>query len=762
MWDRLRTWSSRAWAWARMRRVDEDFTEELEAHTSLLIEDNLRRGMSAEAAARDARLRLGGLTQLRESNRDQRGLPLLDQLAQDLRYTTRMFVKAPGFTLFAGAALALGIGATTAVFNVADAVLLRPLPYSDPSRLVVVWQDDTAFGFPHNNSNPWMFLQWKQRNHGFEDMAAVSRGSFNLTGSSDPEYLQAHIVTANLFRLLGIDPAVGRTFNADDGRVGQPATVVLSYGFWVRRFGADSGTVGRDLVLNGAKYTVVGVMPSGFQFVDPAIDIWVPAQWTPELIESRKFDHFLTIVARLRPGVSLPRASADMFLLARQIASGDVTDTGAVLVPLREHLTGDVGAALLILLGAVSFVLLIACANVANLLLARGSVRNREMAVRLAVGASRRRVVEQMLVESVVLSCLAGAVGLCLGVGATDFLSRLIPQGLAMPSGIPVNWTLLAFTAAISIATGILFGILPALRCSQVNLVTSLRQGSPQGGGGGHRLRTSLVIGEVAAAMILLSAATLMIRSLERLLHRDAGFTAAHVLTLRTPLPRPKYAEAGRRSAFYRDALQRIASVPGVVAAGYTTFLPLANAGGGTLVSVENHPTDRNHQRIANVRVVSPDYFREVGMTLRRGRLLNASDAPESLEVVVINDTMARTYWQSDDPIGHRFKRGTLDAKAPWYTVVGIVADMRQGGMNVPVRPEAYFSFEQFSLFPPDSLAVRTSGDPLDVAAAVRQQIWAVDKEQPVAAVMTLEQLVTENVSPVRVQTTLLGGFAAI
>src|SRR6266568_5874535 len=250
MWDRLRTWSSRAWAWARMRRVDEDFTEELEAHTSLLIEDNLRRGMSAEAAARDARLRLGGLTQLRESNRDQRGLPLLDQLAQDLRYTTRMFVKAPGFTLFAGAALALGIGATTAVFNVADAVLLRPLPYSDPSRLVVVWQDDTAFGFPHNNSNPWMFLQWKQRNHGFEDMAAVSRGSFNLTGSSDPEYLQAHIVTANLFRLLGIDPAVGRTFNADDGRVGQPATVVLSYGFWVRRFGADSGTVGRDLVLN--------------------------------------------------------------------------------------------------------------------------------------------------------------------------------------------------------------------------------------------------------------------------------------------------------------------------------------------------------------------------------------------------------------------------------------------------------------------------------------------------------------------------------
>ena len=761
MRERLRAWTFRVWSWAHMRRVDEDFTDELKAHVDMLAEEYLRRGQTPEEARRQAILRLGHVTQLRESNREQRGLPWLDRLGQDLRYAARMFAKAPGFTLFAGAALALGIGATTAVFSVADAVLLRPLPYRDPSRLVMVWQDDTAFGFPKNNGSPWAFQQWKQRNHVFDDMAALTHDSFNLIGRGDPEHLLANTVTPNFFGVLGVEPAAGRTFSNDDGRAGQPLTTVLSYGLWVRRFGADPGIVGQDLLLSGAKYTVIGVMPRGFRFLDPAIDMWVPAQWTPRFIEDRKTDHFLTMVARVRAGVSVQRAGAEMALLGKQLATTDMSDLTAVVVPLREQLVGDTGNAVLVLFGAVAFVLLIACANVANLLLARGSARTREMAVRIALGASRRRVVEQMLVESVVLSSIAGAAGLFLGVWATGLLTRLIPQGLPA-SGVTVNGTVLTFTAAISIGTGILFGILPATRSSQVNLATSLRQGSPQAGGGGHRLRTVLVVGEVAAAIVLLSGAALMIRSFERLLSQDPGFRAEHVLTVQTTLPRPKYAEMARRSAFYRDVLQRVEGLPGVVEAGYTTYLPLADAGGGSLVSVENHPTDREHQRIANVRVVSPGYFRAIGMTLRGGRLLDARDGPDALKVVVINDAMARAYWPGEDPIGRRFKRGWLESSSPWYTVVGVVADMRQGGMNVPVRPEAYFPFEQVPFFAPDSLAVRTAGEPQDVAEAVRRQIWAVDKEQPVAAMTTLAQMVDDSVSPVRVQTILLGGFAAM
>src|SRR5437763_8717589 len=345
MRDRLRTWGSRVWSWMRTAHVDREFTEELESHTGLLIEDNLRRGLAPDEARRQALLHLGGIAQLRERNREQRGLPLLDRLALDIRHAARVFAKAPGFTLFAGGALALGIGATTAVFSVADAALLRPLPYREPSRLVTVWQDDTAFGFPRNNSNPWTFQQWQQRNHAFEDMAPVSHGSANLTGTGEPEYLQANTVTANLFRLLGEAPAAGPPFSDDDGRAGQPLTVVLSYGLWVRRFAADPKTVGQDLVLNGAKYSVIGVMPRGFQFIDPEIELWVPAQWTPELIETRKFDHFLTIVARLRSGISLRQAAADMSVAAAQLAPANVTDPGAVLVPLREQLAGDVSTA---------------------------------------------------------------------------------------------------------------------------------------------------------------------------------------------------------------------------------------------------------------------------------------------------------------------------------------------------------------------------------------------------------------------------------
>lgn len=758
---KLRAAFFRMGALLRKQRCDRELAEEIESNLQLHIADNLRTGMVPEEARRQALIKLGGVEQTKEAYREARGFAFWDHLGQDLRYALRTLRKSPGFTLFAGAALALGIAATTAVFSIADTVLLRPFAYHDPSRLVMIWEDDTAYGFPRNNGSPFAFTQWKERNRVLDDMAALTNDSLNLTGHGTPEYLHADTVTTNFFSVLGVGADQGRTFSAADGKPGAPLSVVLSYRLWKRRFGAEQSIVGEDLLLNGAKYTVVGVMPRGFRFLDSAVDLWVRSQWTPKFIEDRKTDHFLTIVGRLKAGTTVAHAQGEMLQLGRQLKDENIWDAGAVLVPLREQVSGDARPAILMLLGAVGFLLLIACANVANLLLARGSARNREVAIRLALGASRGRLVTQMLVESLVLASLAGAAGILLAVRGTPLLHLLLPDGItATPV---VDFRLLAFTAVVSIVTGVLFGIAPALRASRTNVLTPLKQGGSQSGGtGGQRLRHVLVIAEVALTMVLLSGAALMLRSFRALYGQDPGFRADHVLTLQTSLPRPRYEDFARRSEFYREVVQRVEALPGVAAAGYVTTLPLTNEGGGSLVTVEDLPFDPQHMLIANVRVVTPDYFRAVGMSLRHGRLLSPSDGADAGKVVVINQSMARTYWPGKDPLGRRFKRGYLQAHTPWWTVVGVVADMRQGGMDLPVRPEAYFPFEQADFFAPDSLAVRTVGDPLSVAEEARQQVWEVDKDQPISNVAPLSELVDSSVAQPRLNTLLLGGFAGV
>lgn len=761
MTDRWRTWFSRVWSSVRRPRLDREFAEELNTHAAMLADEHERRGVPRSEAERRAHVALGATMQLREAHREQRGLPFVDRVAQDLRFALRMFAKAPGFTLFAGAALALGIGATTAVFSIADTVLIRPLPYRDASRLVMIWEDDTKDGSPQNNGSPFAFEKWKERNPVLEDMAALTRGSFDLVGQGAPQYLLANTVTANFFNVLGVAPAAGRTFHEQDGESGAPLTAVLSYGLWKESFGGDPAVIGRDIILSGAKYTVIGVMPRGFRFIDP-IDIWVPTHWTPAFAQENKDDHFLTMVGRLRADKSLEEARAGMAALGLQLSRAHVWDRSPVLVPLREQLAGDRSRAVVVLLGAVAFLLLIACANVANMLLARGSARTREMALRLAIGASRRRIVEQMLVESVLLSLGSGVVGLWLGATATALLARLIPPGFPSSQSAAINETVLAVAAGVSIATGIIFGILPALRSSQVHLAVSLRDGSPQAGTGGRQLRSVLVVAEIAVAVILLAGALLMLRSFEKLTGQNPGFRPDHVLTAQTELPWPKYSDAARRREFYRGVLERIQALPQVVAAGYTTYLPLVDTAGGGPVTVENHPVDPDHNLVANLRVISPGYFAAIGMSLREGRQLNQTDGPHSLLVAVVNEALARAYWPGHDPMGRRFKLGDTTSNMPWYTVVGVVADVRQGGMGVPVRPEAYFAVEQADFFPPMSLAVRTSGDPLSVTPLVQQAVWAADKEQPVAWVMTLAHLVDRSISPARVQMLLLGGFAAL
>ncbi len=457
----------------------------------------------------------------------------------DIRYGIRVLAKSPGFTFFAIAVLALGIAANTAIFSIADAILVRPLPYRNAARLVMVWEDASSYGFPKDTPSPGNFADWKARNQVFEDMAAVSPiESFNVTGDGNPEELLGGNVTANLFSLLGASSAIGRDFRSEDDVPGASRVVILSHGLWVPRFGAEQQIVGKEIWLNGEKFTVIGVMPAGFQFPDRESELWVPIQFTKQQLANHG-SHFLEVVARLKPGVSLEQANANLATIAKELEKEHPDDNqkiGAVAVPLREELAGNMRAAILVLLGAVCFVLLIACANVANLLLARAAGRRRELAMRLTLGASRGRITRQMLTESVLLAVLAGACGLLLASFGTQLLARLIPAGIAPLEGAGVDGRVLAFTLGLSVITGILFGIVPALRVSQIDLVTSLKQGGGQSGvgSGGRSLRDALVVAEVALAIVLLAGAALMIRSFEALYHNDPGFRADHVLAMRT------------------------------------------------------------------------------------------------------------------------------------------------------------------------------------------------------------------------------------
>jgi len=686
-------------------------------------------------------------------------------LFQDIRYGLRMMAKNPAFTFFVVAVLALGIAGNTAIFSVANAVLVRPLPYRQADRLVMVWEDASSYGFPRDTPAPGNFADWKARNQVFEDMAASSfSGSFNLTGEGNPEEIPGDFVTANLFSVLGARPALGRDFSASDDIPGAPRVVILSQGLFRRRFGGDPQIIGKRIWLNYEKYDVIGVMPRGFQFPDRDPQLWAPVQFTPAQLANHG-NHHLRVVARLKPGVSLKVANANLAAIAKQLEQENPSSNakvGAFAVPLREELAGKTRPALLVLIGAVCFVLLIACANVANLLLARASGRRREIAMRLTLGASRTRIARQLLTESLLLAGFAGVAGLILSTFANQFLASLIPAGIAPMSGAGVDSNVLVATLIVTVATGILFGILPALRVSGLDLVTSLKQGGRSGIGSGRRLRDALVVSEVALAIVLLAGAALMLRSFEKLLHLDPGFRADHVLVVRTPLPRQKYEAFAPRAAFYTSVLTRVARLPGVAAVGYTTWVPLTNSGGATGISVEGRPQPAPGEiPIPNCRIISDDYIRALGMKLVAGRGLDERDGTAAPPVALINQTMARNLWPGENAIGRRFKQGSYLEQSPWITIVGIVGDVHQAGLDSPARPEMYLPYLQQDFgFEPEYLVVRTIGDPMRIADAVRQQVWAVDKEQPVAGAMPLEDLVGDTLAPRKTQAGLLSGFA--
>ena len=691
----------------------------------------------------------------------------METLIQDVRYGLRGLRKRPGFTVVAVLTLALGIGANTAIFSVVNAVLLRPLQFRDPERLVMIWEDATFAGFPRNTPAPANYVDWKNQSHSFEDIAATREATFNLTGDGEPERVAAYSTSANFFPLLGVAPAIGRTFLADEDRVGANKVAVLSHGFWQTRFGGDPHIINRDIQLDGEKYTVVGVMPAGFQFMESDVRLWVPIALGPEEMANRG-GHYLTVVARLKQGITMDQAQADLATVMAHISKDNPGDTfdgklGAYAIPLREQLAGDVRGSLVVLLVSVGFVLLIACANVAGLLLARAVGRRREIALRLALGASRTRVVTQLLTESLLLSAAAGVLGSALAYFSFAFLQKLIPPQMALLTNLKLDTRILLFTLGISIITGVLFGLVPALQSAKVDLNNALRQSTRVTSTG--RLRSTLIVFEVALSIVLLVGAGLLIQTLSQLFNQYAVLKPEKVLTLRTVLPQTKYKELGQRNAFFQQVLDRVEHLPGVNSAGYSTSVPLVWKGGtsgfypeGTKDPIPGMAYDANH------REVSADYLKTMNIALRQGRYFDQHDNENSMPVAIVNETMARQYWPGQNAVGRRFKFGDPADDVPWIQIVGVVADVRQMGLDEPVKAEMYLPFRQdkSKFYAPRDLVIRTSGDTLNLVSSVRQIIHEVDPDQPISNISTFSDLLSVEAEQRRMGMIMLTAFAGL
>ncbi|HEY7180104.1 MAG TPA: ABC transporter permease [Blastocatellia bacterium] len=686
---------------------------------------------------------------------------------QDLRFGFRQLLAKPGFTAIATLSLALGIGANTAIFSLVDAVLLRPLPFQDPDRLVMVWEDAAKIGFPRNTPAPANYADWKAQNQVFDDMAAINWRTYNLTDEGEPEKVEAQAVTANFFPLLGVKPELGRVFTQEEDKPDGNKVALISHGLWQRRFGGDPALVGKEILLDGQKHTVIGVTPPGFQFLGKETSLWVPAAFSQQELANRG-SHYLTVVARMKPGVKLQQARADIAAITQRIDRDHPTpgfELGSVVISLREQLAGDVRQALIVLLVAVGFVLLIACANIANLLLSRGAARYREIAVRSALGAGRNRIVRQLLTESVLLAVAGGVSGLLFAWLSFSFLKQIVPNGMAVNAGIRIDARVFGFTLLLSLLTGIVFGLAPAHQAAKVDLNEALKQGGGRAGaGGGHRrLRSALVVIEVALALVLLVGAGLLIQAFLRLRALDVGVNPENTLTLRTALPRNKYGELPKRDAFYQQVLERVRALPGVVSAGYTTAAPLTWKGGTNGFTVEGR--EEGPGQDAQSRQISAGYMETMGVKLRRGRFFDDHDSAQSQLVAIINETMARQFWPDENALGKRFRPYSDDFRNRWVTVVGIVGDVKEMGLEAPAKAEMFFPYQQLPHMlwnMPRDLVVRTTGDPMSVAAAARQAVWSVDPAQPVSNVRTMDEILAEEVSQRRIGMTLLAAFAAL
>jgi putative ABC transport system permease protein len=753
--------------YVRRDRFDSELEEEMRLHLEMKAEEYMAAGMAPGKARRAARRRFGNETRLREMSRETWGFVMLETLLKDVRFGARALAKRRGFTAVAVLTLTLGIGMNTAIFSVVNAVLLRPLPYENSHDLVQIWgtqpQLDTAPMSPAN------FLDWREQNRVFERVAAYTGQNFNLSGVDEPERIRATRVSADLFELLRVRPALGRTFLAEEDQYGNHRVVILSHALWQRRFGANPEILGKTLTLNDQSYVVVGVMPPDFSFPRTTTEMWTPIAFSPGERGTRN-TNYISVIARLRPGVTLEQARSEMEGLARRQQEQypeSNTGIGVKLISYKEQVVGATRPVLLLLLGAVGFVLLIACANVANLLLVRATARRKEIAIRSALGASRGRVIRQLLTESMLLALAGGGLGLLFAYWGLDLLVALQPANIPRLAELSIDRGVFLFASAISILTGIAFGLAPALQASKLDLNDAIKEGGKGTGEGGsrQRLRSLLVVSEIALSLVLLIGAGLLIKSFWRLIEVDPGFNPENTLTMAISLPTSRYAETARQVAFFEQAVERVSSLPGVEAAGVTTDIPLFG-GNSTGFNVEGHPPYAPGQRpLVEYRSISPGYFRAMGITLLKGRTFSEQDRGDAPGVVIINETLARRYFPDGDPIG---KRLGFSGPTDWREVIGVARDTRNYGLEEEVKPEAYMPYTQSAPGYLEGsisgmiLVVRTASDPQSMAAAVKREVQGLDKNQPIYNIKTMEQHLAESIAPRRFSMLLLMLFAAV
>jgi predicted permease len=769
---RLRKLWTRIRATVRDEPSDVEFQSEIEEHIRLLTDRYRRQGMTAEAALLAARRQFGNVTLLNEERSDLQMLPTIESLRADLSYALRTLRKNRGFAATAVVTLALGIGANTAIFSVCNAVLFTPLPYAEPSRIVTLWerQRDGTLSWVA----PANFVDWRDASRSFSGMAAV-RGqsslasSFILGGQSEASRLVAAQVSSSFFSVLGVRFVLGRNFVSEEDRPGQSRVAILSYAAWRERFGADRNIVGKSITLNDEGCTVVGVLPADFQFGSTAADFQARSQadiWVPLALDLERLQrgtHPLRVIARLAPDVTVAQAQAELDVIAANMARlypGDNRDKGIAAVSLPERVTATVRAPLEMLLGAVGLVLLIACANVANLLLSRAAARQTEMAVRVALGASRGRLAQQLLTESLLLSAIGGTAGFLLALAVTGALASHLPPDLSRAAGMAGEMRMLVFTAVISLATGTLFGLGPLLGTGRTSAGESLQQSHRVAGAAHSRLRNGLAVTQISIAIILLIGAGLMVKSFRALTHVAPGFRADSILTARLSLPRSRYPDNRRIAAFERELLAALSRKPGVQSAGLATYLPLSGLDNGWAFFIEGRPPlPVGMYNMAKYRPASAGYFETIGIPLLRGRSIAPADTADSPWVTVINESMAREYWGGQDPIGGRLHFGS----DTWRTVIGVVGDVRHEGLDAETKPEMYVPMEQApNTESSPTIVIRTALDTSAAAAELRDAVAAIDRAMPVDRIQTMEQLVSGSVAQPRFRMLILAAFSML
>jgi putative ABC transport system permease protein len=690
----------------------------------------------------------------------------MQSLWQDLRYGVRMLLKNPGFTLIAVLTLGLGIGANTAIFSAVNGVLLSSLPYPQPEQLAMIWCDNKRQGIPDDITSYPNFIDWRDRNKTFQGMAGVTNGKNNLTGTGEPEEISDANVSINFFQLIGVNPILGRVFTAEEEQPGRDRVVVLSYSLWQRRFGGDTAILNKTITLNDVPHLVVGIMPPGFQFPEKT-EIWGPLAVNEDMKSDRaRFGFFLPVVGRLKPGVTRAQAQADLEVVAGQIEQQfpDMKGYGVNVVPVLENTVGPIRRALIILSVAVFFVLLIACANVANLLLARAAVRQREVAVRAALGAGRWRIIRQLLTESMLLAVLGGALGVLLAWWSLRLLVEFSPTNLPRLENIRLDGRVLWFTLVLSVLTGLIFGLAPALQTAHFKLSEMLKEGGRTGSGGrrAQQIRGAFIVAEVALTLALLAGAGLLVRSFWRLQQIDFGFNPDNVLTLRVTLWGSKYRERGSGVSFFERLQERLAAVPGVVSASATSDIMLPKLANSGIFTIENRPRDPNELALElPIDRVQPNYFQTMGIPLVKGRAFTSADTRDTPLVAIVNETFSKRYFQNEDPIGKRFAFGGGGPNARWITIVGVVGDTKRQGVDMPVRIESWMPIAQRGAGSME-IVLRTAGDPLALSNAVREAVWSLDKDLPIPSLQTLDHVLSQRVAQQRLNMLLLVLFASV